>query len=302
MTAPAQMSTSQEGRGTVLWGSLKRASKKKLEPISFSPIPAADELAEEAGEGDGATASVPAGLMTPSPASRPSSRGGASFRMIGRLTMSFRSTPKTPKPGEKPMSLALAMSVSRMRSRGGKKHAAAVIQQFAKKYIFEPNVPLRAALTIQSAWRGYKSYMVVEKWRVLMSMEADEVEMRRQQGIQKETKRKLKDTDRIRGDRRTAERKAAAAGVWDAGAVHAAAKGWSQFEVAKMVAIHVVTGDPKSSQDWQPYEKEFSKRSLKDIKKKFNKLKRDGDMEKLELLEDLDEETLGRLIPSWDKK
>ena len=69
-----------------------------------------------------------------------------------------------------------------------------------------------------------------------------------------------------------------------------------------MVAIHVVTGDPKSSQDWQPYEKEFSKRSLKDIKKKFNKLKRDGDMEKLELLEDLDEETLGRLIPSWDKK
>ena len=300
MTAPAQMSTTQEGRGTVLWGRLRSSSKKKLEPISFSPIPAADELAEEAGEGDGATASVPAGLLTPSPASRPTSR--SSFRMIGRLTMSFRSTPKTPKPGEKPMSLALAMSVSRMRSRGGKKHAAAVIQQFAKKYIFEPNVPLRAALTMQSAWRAYKSYMVVEKWRVLMAMEADEVEMRKLQGVQKETQRKLKDTDRIRGDRRTAERKAAAAGVWDAGAVHAAAKGWSQFEVAKMVAIHVVTGDPKSSQDWQPYEKEFSKRSLKDIKKKFNKLKRDGDMEKLELLEDLDEETLGRLIPSWDKK
>ena len=300
MTAPAQMSTTQEGRGTVLWGRLRSSSKKKLEPISFSPIPAADELAEEAGEGDGATASVPAGLLTPSPASRPTSR--SSFRMIGRLTMSFRSSPKTPKPGDKPMSLALAMSVSRMRSRGGKKYAAVVIQNFAKKFIFEPNVPLRAALTMQSAWRAYKSYMVVEKWRVLMAMEADEVEMRKLQGVQKETKRKLKDTDRIRGDRRTAERKAAAAGVWDAGAVHAAAKGWSQFEVAKMVAIHVVTGDPKSTQDWFPYEQEFPKRSLKEIKKKFNKLKRDGDMEKLELLEDLDEETLGRLIPSWDKK
>ena len=43
---------------------------------------------------------------------------------------------------------------------------------------------------------------------------------------QKAVKRKLKDTDRIRMERKTAERQAAAAGMWDAQAMKESSSAW----------------------------------------------------------------------------
>ena len=65
------------------------------------------------------------------------------------------------------------------------------------------------------------------------------------------------------------------------------------------MALHVTAGDPKNPSDWKMYEVEFPKRGLKDIKRKFAKLKRSGTLEQLDALECLDEDELKRLVPSW---
>ena len=176
---------------------------------------------------------------------------------------------------------------------------AKMIQRAANVWILEPWRRERAARVLQKNFRIYREHLLTRKFHIMMRLE---LKARRDREVKLEEMRAKKEKHKASAAleaKKKMERVAAASGNWNKKDMKNKSKGWSKRDMACLVALNYTHGLPRDNDDdaWDYYTDEFPKKKKSEISKMINKMKGSGQINNLELFNELNSDELKRLVP-----
>lgn len=177
--------------------------------------------------------------------------------------------------------------------------ASKMIQRCANYYVLEPWRRERAARVLQKNFRIYREHLLTRKFHIMMRLEL-RARANREAKLEemRAKKEKHKATAALEAKKKM-ERIAAASGAWNKKDMKNKSKGWSKVDMARLVALNYSHGVPRDADDdaWDYYTDEFPKKKKSEISKMVNKMKASGQLNDLELFNELSPDELKRLVP-----
>ena len=177
--------------------------------------------------------------------------------------------------------------------------AAKMIQRSVNFWILDPWRRERAARVLQKNFRIYREHLLTRKFHIMMRLELKARRDREQKlEVMRMKKEKHKASAALEAKKKM-ERIAQASGTWNKKDMKNKGKGWGKIEMARLVALNYSHGVPRDADDdaWDYYMDEFPKKKKSDISKMINKMKGSGQINDLELFNELSPEELKRLVP-----